>query len=434
MATGRIAAASNEIVPYVVDAFVSATRVRIQGSSQEKIAFTSQDFLGLSSAEPVKKVAEAALEHYTVGSCGPRGFYGTTKAHLELEDAIAKFMGTPESITYSDALATTASAIPAFSKRGDVLLIDAAANAGIVQGASLSRSKLVYFAHNDMADLERHLLAVKESDRKKKDLSLEQRRFIVVEGIYAATGDLCRLSEVVTLARKYRWRVILDDSNGVGVLGASGRGSVEHHGLAISDVDVLVGSLSTSFGSVGGFCVGSREVTDHQRLSGVGYCFSASAAPFLCAAATAALEQMQANPHMLATLQSRCKYTQNALARAIGNKMVLLSDPVSPVKHMALPAGAAAAKVSGIAAIMASPTTQKLLQPDASAAAVRAREIATLDDMVSALCSMGFLVARSHALPSEAIPSRPTLKVTVTTQHSEADIDALAAKLQQYLA
>src|SRR5689334_14457026 len=97
------------------------------------------------------------------------------------------------------------------------------------------------------------------------------------------------LYQVMRLAAQYKWRVILDDRLAFGVLGSSGRGTAEHYGIAPTDIHVSVGSLSTTLGAVGGFCIGSREVVDHQRLSGAGYCFSASAPPFLCAAATSAL-------------------------------------------------------------------------------------------------------------------------------------------------
>lgn len=218
----------------------------------------------------------------SLGSCGPRGFYGTTLKHLEMESCIASFMGTTESITYSDAIATVASAIPAFAKRGDVLLLDsggwrgvagrrralgccwraaavprgkgradrhctspaycagaaslarpllAGCSLGVLTGARLSRSRVIFFKHNDMADLRRQLEAVRKADRTKTDNSLQQRRFVVVEGLYANYGDVCPLAAVVGLAREFKWRTIVDDSCGVGVLGATGLGIVEHAGL-----------------------------------------------------------------------------------------------------------------------------------------------------------------------------------------------------------
>lgn len=270
--------AEDEVPPvdYVVASFDGApaarhTVVRVEGEpSSPKVSFVSQDFLGLDTAPGVRESALETLDAYSVGSCGPRGFYGTTIKHLDLEAAIASFMGTPESISYSDSASTIASAIPAFAKRGDVLLLDGGACASVLAGARLSRSKVLAFKHNDMADLQRALQGVRSHDARSDD-STVQRRFIVVEGLYANHGDVCPLPEVLALAREYKWRVIVDDSLGVGVLGATGRGVTEHFKLPSSSVDVLVGSLSTALASVGGFCVGAREVVDHQRLSGSGY-------------------------------------------------------------------------------------------------------------------------------------------------------------------
>ena len=183
--------------------------VLVEGDARPKVSFTSQDFLGLGSSAAVKEQARATLERYTVGSCGPRGFYGTTRKHLELEDDIAAFMRKDQSITYSDATATIASAIPAFAKRGDVLLVDARANYGIMAGARLSRSSIVKFRHNDLEDLKSKLQEVRSADERAsgtaaQSLALSTRRFIVVEGLYANTGDLCPLDAIEALAREFK--------------------------------------------------------------------------------------------------------------------------------------------------------------------------------------------------------------------------------------
>ena len=181
----------------------------VEGDARPKVSFTSQDFLGLGADAAVKEQARETLERYTVGSCGPRGFYGTTRKHLELEDDIAAFMRKDQSITYSDATATIASAIPAFAKRGDVLLVDARANYGIMAGARLSRSSIVKFRHNDLDDLKSKLQEVRSADERAsgtaaQSLALSTRRFIVVEGLYANTGDLCPLDAVEELAREFK--------------------------------------------------------------------------------------------------------------------------------------------------------------------------------------------------------------------------------------
>ncbi len=129
--------------------------VLVEGRDTELLNCASADFLNVAGDPETKRVAKAALDVYTVGSCGPRGFYGTTDAHLSLEAALADVIGCEETITYSDATATVASAIPAFAKRQDVVFLDDAVNHAVQTGCTLSRCKVVRFRHNDMADLER---------------------------------------------------------------------------------------------------------------------------------------------------------------------------------------------------------------------------------------------------------------------------------------
>jgi len=413
---------------------------RIEGDAAPKTLWTSLDFLGLGADAGVRGAALAALEKFTVGSCGPRGFYGTTSAHLELEAALADFFGVAEAITYSDATATIASVIPAFAKRGDVLLMDGGAAWGAQQGARLSRSKVVWWEHNDVRDLEAKLAAVRAADErsnKGRAESSAQRRFIFVEGVYATTGALCPLPAVVALAKEYKWRVILDDTLGFGVLGAAGRGAAEHWGVAPGDVHVTVGALSTTLGSVGGFCVGPRDVVDHQRLSGAGYCFSASAPPYLCAAAAAALAALRAAPRRVADLRARAEALHaRAAAAGLGASLRLVSAPESPVKYWVLAgdggaAAAAAAPASPAAARMLSPTSQRLPERSDAAARARAREEATLDEFVRRAAAAGVLLARTHALPGEPFPARPALKAAVTLRHTEADAERLVEVLRE---
>jgi len=409
--------------------------VKVEGQAGDKTVFTSMDFLGFGASPEVAAAGKATLEEFSLGSCGPRGFYGTTSKHLELEEALAHFFSAPESITYSDAVAAVASAIPAFAKRGDLLLMDAGVNNSVQLGAKLSRSKVVLFKHNDMADLERRLEAVAKSDRVKRDESLAQRRFIVVEGLYLNYGDVAPLNKIVELARKYKWRTMVDDTGGVGVLGATGRGTTEHCGLAALDVTVLLGSLATSLSSVGGFCVGSREVVDHQRLSGAGYCFSASAPPFLCATATAALARLKATPERTTQLQERAHKVHTDLQAALASTGArVVSDPISPIKHVQLDAAGGSSRAPMVDRVLAgdfsAPGTPAVtldsvhLTPSDLAAVrtMRAGQDRRLAQAVSACCAAGVLVTYTHYLPTEVLAPEPTLRFCVTLAHTDEEL------------
>jgi len=430
---------------YTIAKFVPGgrnVRVEVEGKgARTHVTFCSNDYLGLGAQAEVQAAAASTLEEYTLGSCGPRGFYGTTRKHLELEDGLAHFLGTPESISYSDAVAAVASAIPAFCKRGDLLLMDGGVNHAVQTGARLSRSKVTLFRHNDMADLRAQLELVRQQDRRKKDVSLEQRRFVVVEGLYANYGDACPLRAVVELAREFKWRVIVDDSVGFGTLGATGRGIVEHSGLQPKDVDVLLGSLATTLASVGGFCVGAREVVDHQRLSGAGYCFSASAPPFLCATASTALAVLDRRPELVASLRKRCVAVHEELVRRTKGAFTVVSEPFSPVKHCLLAVGPFAAQERAPAtarvfaaakAGQAGPALPELTTNNArQAAGARAAEEAVLHEVVRCVAEEGSLVTRTHYLPGDHLAPRPTLKVSVSLLHTEEEVAALLQALEK---
>lgn len=204
----------------------------------------------------------------------------------------------------------------------------------VLTGVNLSRSTVVYFKHNDMQDLEEVLSAIAEDDVKHKRKAIEQRRFIIAEGLYRNSGNICPLPELLKIKEKYFYRLILDETLSFGSLGKTGRGLTEHFGVPIDSVEIVVVSMDTSLGSVGGLCVGRRDIVEHQRLSGAGYCFSASAPPFLSAAAVQALVQLEKSPELVKTLQDNAVLLWNGLRNIQG--LHVLSAAPSPVIHVAL--------------------------------------------------------------------------------------------------
>ena len=228
------------------------------------------------------------------GSCGPRGFYGTIDAHLEVEEAMSSFLGTEGAILYSDGASAATSTVAAFAKRGDLLIVDEGVSESLLVGVTLSRANVRYFRHNDVKDLKRVLEKVRLQDVQYKRKSTDQRRFLIVEGLYRNWGTIAPLKEIVKLKEEYHYRLIVDDSHAIGTLGKNGRGSLEHAGLKpMVHAEIITFSLENALGSVGGMTVGSEEVVDHQRLSGAGYCFSASAPPFLSKVCLASVRRLE---------------------------------------------------------------------------------------------------------------------------------------------
>jgi len=205
-------------------------------------------------------------------------------------------------ISYSDGASTQTSTTPAFSKKGDLVVVDGGVQESLKAGVDLSRSKVVYFKHNDAADLERVLNAIAKDDRRVGRDVTKQRRFIVTEALFRCDGSVAPLGELVRLKDAFGYRLVLDESLSFGTLGATGRGLCEDSGLKATDVDISIVTLEYALASVGGVCLGSVEVVDHQRLSGAGYCFSASAPAFVSVAATQALALLEQEPQLLEAL------------------------------------------------------------------------------------------------------------------------------------
>lgn len=295
----------------------------------------SFNFLNMVGNEQINESAIRTVEKYGVGSCGPRGFYGTIDVHLELEQRLAKFMNVEEGLIYSYGFSTVASAIPAYSKRGDIIFADEAVHFAIQKGILASRSEVRYFKHNDLEDLERLLKEQAEADKKNPKKAKVTRRFLVVEGLYLNHGDLCNLPKMIELKYIYKFRIFIDESVSIGTIGKTGRGITEYYGVEREKIDLICGSMEMSLGSVGGFCVGSSFVVQHQVLSGQGYCFSASLPPLLAVSAIEALNIIESKDERLfAELQKKCKIVHQKL-KALNNYTVGGCE-LSPVKHLRL--------------------------------------------------------------------------------------------------
>lgn len=371
-------------------------------AGDDLLNLSSANFLGLANDARVTERAQAALRGYGCGACGPRGFYGTTDVHLRCEDAIASFSGTDGAILYSFGAATASSTVPAFCKRGDVIVADAAIHFGLQTGLTLSRAVTRQFRHNDMGHLEAVMKDVVAEDAKRKNRSHLEKRFVMAEGVYANAGDIAPLRELVRLKKKYRFRLILDESFSVGVLGASGRGSLERFGVPREDVDIAIADLGNAFGSVGGYCVGDAEVVSHQRLSGAGYCFSASQPPFLAAAATTALGIVVGEGDSLAgKLRSNVIVFQEALNARLPKRWVVHGHAESPLMHIR--------------------SVDERLSGEVFA------------KMQRECIERGMLVAVPMYVPQEENRPRPSLRVTVMATHEPEQLREAAAVIAEVL-
>lgn len=387
-----------------------------KNESMTALNFATHDYLGMSCPDPklfkrdvVKEASIQALSKYGCGSCGPRAFYGTIDAHLELEKAMADFMKTDGAILYSDGASCAASSVAAFAKRGDLLVVDEGIYEALGTGVTLSRANIKYFKHNDMQDLRRVLERVQATDESLGRKSNDQRRFIVAEALYRNHGTVCPLDELVKLKEEFCYRLILDESNSFGVMGKTGRGGLEHFGLEpMKHAEIITINLENSMGAIGGVSIGNFEIVDHQRLSGAGYIFSASLPPFLASAAQASLKRMETEPIILETLKENVDYFYKALQLELGDK-----------------AGLMPSRLVVTSAVGLSPLVFLQLSPEEGQGMSRAEQVEILDTIASTCLHKGVMIVStgqhvSHHL--HMIPS-PALRMTIQAKQSKANID-----------
>ncbi|KAJ9666517.1 serine palmitoyltransferase component [Coniosporium apollinis] len=293
----------------------------------------SYNFYNFVGNETLKEKAIATLRTYGVGPCGPPGFYGTQDVHMKTEADVASHLGTDACIVYAQAFSTISSVIPAFSKRGDIIVADRAVNYAVRKGIQISRSTIRWYEHNDMEDLERVLERVTK-EQARKPLT---RRFIITEGLFENVGDMPNLPKLIELKLKYKFRLILDETWSYGVLGRTGRGLTEHQNVDATAVDMIIGSLAGPLCAGGGFCAGSEEVVEHQRISAASYTFSAALPAMLATTASETINMLQDDSGMelINTLRENIK-SMRAQLDPRSDWVRCTSSPENPIMLLVL--------------------------------------------------------------------------------------------------
>jgi 8-amino-7-oxononanoate synthase len=255
------------------------------------LMFGSNSYLGLTNHPKVKEAAIAAIRKYGTGCAGSRFLNGTLDIHIQLEEKLASFVGKDGALCYSTGFQVNLGVVSLLAGRHDYLLLDELDHASIIEGSRLSFSKVLKFAHNDMDALESKLKLC-HNDRIK---------MIVVDGIFSMEGDIVKLPELVKLAEKYDASVMVDDAHSLGVLGKNGSGTASHFGLT-DKVDLIMGTFSKSFASLGGFIAADKEVINFIKHNSRTLIFSASMTPSSAAAVLASIEIMENEPERITHL------------------------------------------------------------------------------------------------------------------------------------
>ena len=296
------------------------TRAIMQG--REIIMAGSNNYLGLLSDKRVKKAAEDAIEHYGTGCTGSRFLNGTLDLHIQLEERLAKFMGTEACVLFSTGYMTNQGVIQSLAGKNDLIFSDKDNHACIVAGTKVSLAETIRFRHDDMDHL-RKLLTKASID------SPDASKFIVTDGVFSMSGAVAQVPELVKLSEEFGAALMLDDAHAVGVIGPGGRGSAAHFGLS-EKVHLTTGTFSKSFASLGGFVVGSKNVIEYIRHTASAHIFSASMPPSAVATVLKCLEILEAEPERLDRLWEISDYMREGF-KSLGFNVWSSQTPVIPV-------------------------------------------------------------------------------------------------------
>ena len=360
------------------------------------VSFSSYNYLGLSGDPDVTRAAQDAIARWGTSVSASRVVSGERTVHLELESEIAAFVGAEDSIAYIGGHPANISTISHLFGADDVILCDALVHNSAMQGAEFSGARRLSFPHNDWNALDEMLTRVRTQHR---------RALVVIEGVYGADGDIPDLARFVEVKARHHAMLMVDEAHSIGVLGATGRGIAEHAGVDPRDIDICMGTLSKSLGSVGGYIAGRRELVKYLKYTSPGFVYSVGMAPANAAAALAALRKLRAEPERVALLRTRAELFRALCAErgiAVGGSA---NTPVIPV---AIGDSTRAARLSAML-LDAGFDVQPMIEPAVPANGARLRFFVTAqhtnDDLISAADALSRALAQTGTATAPAMAS-----------------------------
>lgn len=249
------------------------------GTHTETLNMSSYNYLGFAQSDgPCADAVEECVKRYGISFASPRGAAGTSDLALEVEREVAEFVGKPAAMVFSMGYVTNSSSFPALVSKGCLVISDELNHASIRVGARLSGAVIQSFKHNDMADLER-VVRDAISQGQPRTHRPWKKILVVVEGLYSMEGTMCDLPGILALKRKYKFYVFVDEAHSVGALGPRGRGVCDYFGIDTSEVDILMGTLTKSFGANGGYIAADQHIIDKLKSSNAATQFGETPAP-----------------------------------------------------------------------------------------------------------------------------------------------------------
>ncbi|HEX6467309.1 MAG TPA: glycine C-acetyltransferase [Terriglobales bacterium] len=289
------------------------------------INIASNNYLGLTTHPKLREAALEATRKYGVGSGAVRTVAGTMRIHMELEEKIARFKNVEACVVFQSGFAANAGTVSAILGKEDFIISDELNHASIIDGARLSRAKILVFRHKDIAHAEEQLASVKDQPGKK---------ILITDGVFSMDGDIGPLPALCDLAERYGAIMMVDDAHASGVLGRNGRGTIDHFNVH-GRVDVQVGTLSKAIGALGGYVCGSRDLIEFLYHRARPFLFSTSHPPSVAATCIAAFDVLEQEPELIEKLWENTRYFKKELGTLgfnIGGVNTPVSEtPITPV-------------------------------------------------------------------------------------------------------
>jgi glycine C-acetyltransferase len=287
----------------------------------DAIVLSSNNYLGLADNPTVVQAGIDGLHKYGAGTASVRFICGTFDIHQRLEERIAQFLGTENALTFVSCWSANTGLIPTIAVEGTAIVSDELNHASIIDGCRMAtQAQRLRYKHADMADLE----------AKLANLPPDMTKFIITDGVFSMEGDLAKLPELVALAKRYNAVTIVDDSHGTGVLGKTGRGTIEHYGLT-GQIDIITGTLGKALGgAAGGFVAGSNDLVETLIQKSRPQLFSNALPATVACSALAAIDELDAHPELLATLRDNIAYFRAGLTR-LGYKPLEGESAILPI-------------------------------------------------------------------------------------------------------
>ncbi len=283
------------------------------------LAFCSNDYLGLAAHPEVRAAFQRGAERYGVGSGAAHLISGHSRAHHALEEELAAFTGRPRALLFSTGYMANLGLVSALMGRGDQLFEDRLNHASLIDAAQLSRARLRRYAHGDMSVLGDQL-----------DQAPVGERMILTDGVFSMDGDLAPLPELAALARRHRAWLMVDDAHGLGVLGESGAGSLEHFGLGSAQVPILMGTLGKALGGFGAFVAGSDDLIETLIQQARSYIYTTAPPPALAEAVRASLRLVRDEPWRRERLGQLVARFRAGTAK-LGLPLMTSTTPIQPL-------------------------------------------------------------------------------------------------------